>query len=76
MLKKESAQMHFGLVTRMTCWPCQTDTDGNLSPAIVKGSFIVEANMYQLPFITNSLETTVLNTVRDICTMCYKFVRG
>ena len=58
--------MHFGLVTGMTCWPWQTDTNGNLSPAIVKGIFVVEADMYQLPFITNSLETTVLNTVRHM----------
>lgn len=75
MLKKESAQMHFGLVTGITCWPWQTDNNGNLSLAIVKGIFIVEADRYQLPFVTNSLETTVLNTVGDLCTTCYKFLR-
>lgn len=67
--------MHFGLVTGMTCQPWHTDTNGNLSLAIVKDIFIIEADRYQLPFVTNSLETTVLNTVRDLCRMCYKFLR-
>lgn len=58
--------MHFGLVTGMTCWPWQTDTNVNVSLAIVKGIFVVEADIYQLPFITNALENTVLNTVRDM----------
>ena len=48
MLTKEPAQVHFDLVTGITCWPWQTDTNENLSPAIVKGIFIVEVDMDQL----------------------------
>lgn len=62
MLKKESAQMHFGLVTGMTCWPWKTDTIGNFSPATVKVIFLVEVDLHLLPFITK-----ILNTVRDVC---------
>lgn len=60
MLKKEYAQMHFGLVIGMTRWPWQTDTNGNFSPITVKGIFLVGVDLHPLPFIT-----IILNTVRD-----------